>query len=235
MNGIAAVHPPAWRAYVHLYLPLLTTILIFLTVPDPFGHRLPILLAGIPTYFLGSFVYPSNRPAPSPAQLVRFTRKGHLYRAGVLFTYGRILGSPFNPLFFVGDLALNYGAGYVIGERGVGEPQRRSEFAVHALWALGSGIAMNSVPPRWGMLRNLVGTVDRTLWRAAWLALFDDIVGILAYPDLETRKGKAVVVCVQGAVILVVVCFTRYRLALGGAQGMRQHAKEQVEADQVPT
>ncbi|KAF2643768.1 hypothetical protein P280DRAFT_466503 [Massarina eburnea CBS 473.64] len=212
-----ATQPPAWRAYVHLYLPILSIIFILCTIDNPFAHRLPLLLSGFPTYVLGSLVYPSSRPAPTPEQCIRFTRKNHLYRALVLFTYGRIMGSPFRLNYYAFDLLLSYVAGELIGERNVGNP-RRSEFFVHVLWACGSGLMFTLVPPSWSMLWFLVGLIDRTVWRASWLALVDDIIGVLAYPPLGTQKGKAAVILVQSAVIAVTVLYACFSFAMAREQ-----------------
>ena len=206
------VQPPAWRAFVHLYAPFLTSALLVLFVPNPLQSVLFIAICAIPTYLIGSFVYPTNRPAPPPDQLIRFTRRSALYRICVLFTYGRLYGTPFKLGFFIADVLLNYAAGAVIGERTAGAPQRTSEFLVHALWTVMSGLLLAFVIPSSGMLFTLAVTVDRTLWRAMYLALVDDLVGILMYPNLQTKKGKAMVMLVQAVLITAVVLLVRIRM-----------------------
>ncbi|KAF1948449.1 hypothetical protein CC80DRAFT_498219 [Byssothecium circinans] len=205
--------PPAWRAYIHLYLPLLTSILLILFVANPFAHRLPIAASAIPTYLIGSLVYPANRP-PTSEQSIRFTRKHDLYRAAVLFTYGRILGTPFNLGFYLMDFVMSYMTGAVIGERDVGQPQRRSEFFVHVLWTIGSGMLFMIIPPTTGILWSMAGAADRAIWRAAYLALVDDVVRVLAYPDVRNRKAKGIVVLVQAAMIALLVFWVRFRIAM---------------------
>ncbi|KAF2708602.1 hypothetical protein K504DRAFT_467852 [Pleomassaria siparia CBS 279.74] len=208
--------PSAWRAYVHLYLPMLTSLLLILTPIDPFANQFLVAACAIPTYVLGSVVYSTNGADPSPAQVIRFTRKKDLYRVALLFTYGRIHGTPFNARYFLSDLFLNYMLGWwIIGEREVGEPQRRSEFAVHVLWVLASGVVFHYIIPRsWTTLWVLTGSVDRAMWRAAYLALVDDVIGMLAYPNLETKKRRACVILVQAVMIFLTVGWVKLRIAM---------------------
>jgi hypothetical protein len=203
--------PLEWRAYAHLYLPIVTIILLIVSVSNPFDHPLAIAASAIPTYLLGSLIYPKNRPAFTPEQMVRFTRKDDKYRAGVMLTYGRLFGTPFNLVFYMVDLMASYAIGQVIGEREAAPVQRRSEFFVHALWAAANHVLMLTIPSSWETLWLLVGMVDRTLFRAMYLALVDDVVRVLGYPRLRTWKDKMVVMLVQAAVITVPVMLLHAR------------------------
>ncbi|KAF2818799.1 hypothetical protein CC86DRAFT_375641 [Ophiobolus disseminans] len=213
----APVVPPRTREkYVHLYMPLITAALILKTgqiiskLANPNNERpqdilLFTALSALPTYYVGSYTYPTDLPAATPEECVRFTRKHDAYRALVLATYGRLFGTPFNLQFLIADFVLSYVAGFVIGERPVGTQQRRSEFLAALLWVLGSHVVGLYVPPSMPTLWFLATAVDRTLWRAAYLALVDDVVSTLSRPDVRTWRGKATVVAAQAMTISALV------------------------------
>ena len=121
-----------------------------------------------------------------------------MYRAVILFTYRWIFGTPFNLAFFVADFMLSYGLGYVVGERPAGTKPCRSEFVAHLPWFLGSGIVMQFAP---SFLTWLAVVADRCIWRATYIALVDDIVGVMGRPHLNTWQGKLRLVLVQSVVI----------------------------------
>jgi hypothetical protein len=162
-------------------------------------------LLAIPTNWLASFFYPTDRPEPTPEEAVRFSRKGDMYRAAVLFTYRWIFGTPFSLPFFIADFMLSYGVGSLVGERPAGTKPRRSEFAAHLPWLLGNWIIMQFAP---SFLTWFAVVADQCIWRATYTALVDDIVGVMGRPDLSTWKGKLRLVLVQSLVIV----FTCYLL-----------------------
>jgi hypothetical protein len=97
--------------------------------------------------------------------------------------------------------------GVVIGERPAGARQRRSDFFVALLWLVGSGILCRTVPSSMGILLFLTGAFDRTVWRAAYVALVDDIVGVLSRPNVQTLSGKITLVLLQSITITSLVYF----------------------------
>lgn len=157
-----------------------------------------LLLSAIPTNWFAALFYPADRPEPTPQEAIRFSRKSDIYRAAILFTYRWLYGTPFNLQFFVADLAFSYGLGATIGERAVGTKPRRSEFAAHLLWVAGSSVLMMYAP---AFLSFWVTLVDRAIWRAAYIALVDDVVGILTRPNVKSWQGKVRLVLVQALVI----------------------------------
>lgn len=209
---------PARQRYVHLYMPLIMVVLILTNTPiitqlitakGPFTSppRVFVPLSAIPTYLIGSLFYPANRPDPTPEEAIRFTRRSFIYRALVLATYGRLFGTPFNVYFHIVDLLASYVIGEAIGERPVGTKQRRSEFFVALLWLAGSWLLWSAVPPSMETLTFLVIVVDRAVWRAAYLALVDDVIGVLSWPDVKSLRGKIVLVSVQAFTISALVTF----------------------------
>lgn len=158
-----------------------------------------IFLSAIPTNWLGSFFYPTDRAEPTPEQAVRFSRKKDIYRAAILFTYRWLYGTPFNIQFFFADFMMSYGVGALIGERPAGTRQRRSEFGVALLWVAGSAVLMQFAPP---MLSFWITVADRAIWRSAYIALVDDVVGVLAKPNMKTWKGKVTLVLTQACTIV---------------------------------
>lgn len=160
---------------------------------------MPVAVAALPTYLLGSLAYPTNRPPPTPEESIRWSRKSDLYRIIVLFTYGRVFGTPFNAMYFFGDLVFSNMADALVGERPAGTKQRKSEFFIAALWVLASGVLWQLAPSSLGFY---MGMVDRTLWRTAYVALVDDVIGILTRPNVKTFMGKLVLVIAQ-AVLMV--------------------------------
>lgn len=107
-----------------------------MTLGSPFeateANLLCVVLSAIPTSRLGSFVYPNDRPKPTPEQAVRFSRKSDIYRAAILFTSRWLFGTPFNLMFFIGFL-MSYTVRSLIGERPGGTKQRRSAFGASLL------------------------------------------------------------------------------------------------------
>jgi len=201
--------PPAWRAYVHLYLPVVTSVAFTLIMANPFAHRAVLLASAIPTYLLGSLVY-RGKSTQSGLPPVRFTRQSHFYRAAVLFTYGRLFGTRFNLLYFIVDLAANYGISAIIGEQDTGGMLRRSGFLVHSLLTAASTLLCGFVPQSWGLLWTFVYALDRTMYRATYLALVDDLIRVLANPDLSTWRGKALVISLQAIFIAVSVMWIHF-------------------------
>jgi len=66
---------------------------------------------------------------------------------------------------------------------------------------------MVAVPPNMSTLSFLLVAIDRTLWRAGWLALVDDVVAVLSRPDVRTLRGKVTLVLVQAFTITGIVWF----------------------------
>jgi hypothetical protein len=189
---------------VHLYFPVLTNIFLTLFVADPFSHRAFLLASALPTHYLASLVH---RPRPRP--LERFTRRSGFHRAAVLFTYGRIHGTPFTLLNYALDIVANYGIGGIL-DLPEGAPPRRSEFFVHALVTVASTLVFRFTPPSWGLAWTVMGGIDRTMYRAAYLALVDDVVRVLAYPEVGSKKEVAVVVGVQAVLIAISVMWVHF-------------------------
>lgn len=218
---------PAWRKYVHLYAPFITSAFVILYAPSvaqSLGLELNelilfIALTGIPTYLIGSTVYPKDRPGPTPGQSVRFTRKNGLYRAVVIATYGRIFGTPFNLWFYIVDVALSFVADGLVGERPAGTEQRRSEFFVALAWIVGNHLVLRIIPPNTPVLGFFLSAIDRTLFRTAYVALVDDIIGVLTRPNVATFWGKLNLVLIQA---FTIVCIAYW--VLGFLKRMRQAA-----------
>jgi hypothetical protein len=242
---------PASRKYAHLYMPLITILLLMsnsgrvtnLTNPNKDHPIYPMILtmfSAIPTYLASSTLYPANPPRPTPAQAIRFTRKHDAYRALVLAAYGRLYGTPFNMRFLIADFMLSYAVGEAIGERPAGTPQRRSEFLVALVWVLAS-FMLETFVPVFMVLFGVPGLedvvywlviADRTIWRAAWLALVDDVVGSLVWPDVRRFRGRVGVVVAQSVmitgIVFIVLLFVRrtiegeeleMEMAMGGVVG----------------
>ena len=217
----------AWRRYAHLYAPLIASpFAVFLSPAiaqatgfTTGGNSLPLVVSfAIPTYLVASSFYPSNRPEPTPKQSIRFTRKNDLYRAGVIATYGRLFGTPPNVIQYLVDILGSYGADQWIGERPVGTRQRRSEFLIALTWILGSWFVRFFVSFDTPMLQQIVPLVDRILNLTAYVALVDDVVGVLTRPNLRTKKGKATLIATQAFTISACV-FLFMRWAKGLAEG----------------
>jgi hypothetical protein len=202
---------PAWRKYIFLYSPLITNIFLLIFTPA-IGQALGLQNGGqtfafvafsaIPTYLIGSLFYPTNRPDPTPDESIRFTRKNDLYRAAVIATYGRLYGTSFNIMFVITDVMFSFVPDNFIGERPVGTEKRRSEFLVALLWVIGSQVVQVLIPISTPVIGLLIGMADRTLWRTAYVALVDDVAGVLTRPNIRTLRGKATLVLVQACVIL---------------------------------
>jgi hypothetical protein len=215
---------PASKKYVHLYMPIITALLIVTnpglfptSVTDrPQKKMLIIALSALPTYYFASQIYPSNRPDLTPEQDVRFTRKHDAYRALVLFTYGRVFGTPFNLQFLIADFILSYVIGYAIGEP---QQKRYSEFAVAMCWTAASAGVMMLLPGNFW-----VTVADRAIWRASWLALVDDVVAVLERPRVGTLGGNIRLVLTQAGTITFLVWF-------GLATLMRWSAKPMSDGD----
>jgi hypothetical protein len=192
----------AWRTAAHLYFPFIT-VALFMTFGSPVD-TIPatvvcIVLSAIPTNWLASFFYPPDRPEPTPQQAIRFSRKSDIYRAAILFTYRWLYGTPFNLQFFIADFLTGYLLSVAIAERPAGTKQRRSEFIVHATLVVINAGLMYILPSGLGFVLMFL---DRMIWRAAYIALVDDVVGVLTRPNLKTWKGKVVLVLTQAFTIL---------------------------------
>lgn len=209
---------PSSKKYAHLYMPIITASLIFtnreiskhILNPRnayPMNAVLLVAASAIPTHYVASKLYEPNRPDSAPEEAIRFTRKHDAYRALVLATYGRLYGTPFNLTFVFADFMMSYAMGALIGERPAGTRQRRSEFLVALLWVAGSAVARQLLPPGMPALDFWTGAFDRTVWRAAYLALVDDVIGILAYPNIRTMRGRITVVLAQAFTITSLVYF----------------------------
>lgn len=192
----------AWRTTAHLYFPFIT-VALFMTFGSPVdtipATVLCIILSAIPTNWLASFFYPPDRPEPTPQQAIRFSRKSDIYRAAILFTYRWLYGTPFNLQFFIADFLTGYLISVAIAERPAGTKQRRSEFIVHATLVLINAALMYIVPSGLGFVLMFL---DRMIWRAAYIALVDDVIGVLARPNVKTWQGKVVLVLTQAFTIL---------------------------------
>lgn len=192
----------AWRTAAHLYIPFIT-VALFMTFGSPVD-TIPatvvcIILSAIPTNWLASFFYPPDRPEPTPQQAIRFSRRSDIYRAAILFTYRWLYGTPFNLQFFIADFLTGYLISVAIAERPAGTKQRRSEFIVHATLVAINAALMTIVPSGLGFVLMFL---DRMIWRAAYIALVDDVIGVLTRPNLKTWKGKVVLVLTQAFTIL---------------------------------
>jgi hypothetical protein len=208
----------AIRKYAHLYMPIITATLVFTNGPillrfagstrdRPMGIMLFVAASAIPTYYIASNIYPANRPGSTLEESVRFSRKHAAYRALVLAMYGRIHGTPFNLQFLIADFICSYIIGFAIGERPIGTEQRRSAFFNALLWLIGSSVLQQLVPPTMPILAFCALVVDRTVWRTAYVALVDDVIGLLAHPDISTPRGKLTLVLVQSFTIMSLVYF----------------------------
>ena len=188
----------AWRTAAHLYFPFITVALLML-LGTPFNDAksnvIYTWLMAIPTNWLASFFYPTDRPEPTPKEAVCFSKKGALYRVVVLFTYRWLSGAPFELTFFT-DFMLSYG---LSASGPAGTKPRRSEFAAHLPWWLGSWIVLRFAPSFWTWLAYVV---ERSIWRETYIALVDDLVGVLGRPNLSTWQGKLRLVLVQAFVIM---------------------------------
>jgi hypothetical protein len=206
---------PARKKYAHLYMPLLTSMLIMIKpalIPNlssnsPQVNILFTFASAIPTFWAASKIYPSNAPPPTPAQAIRFTRKHDAFRALVLFSYGRLYGTPFNLKSLFADFMQSYAIEYAIGENPVGTPQRRSEFAVAVCWVAASHLIQSFFAGLGSSVAFWLQVADRAIWRAAYMALVDDVLGVLVWPDLRTFWGRVRVVLVQGVVIVGCMTF----------------------------
>lgn len=191
-----------WRTAAHLYFPFVT-VALFMAFGSPVdgipNAILCIILSAIPTNWLASFFYPPDRPEPTPQQAIRFSRKSDIYRAAILFTYRWLFGTPFNLQFFIADFLTGYLISVAIAERPAGTKQRRSEFLVHATLVAINAALMYIVPSGLGFVLMFL---DRMIWRAAYIALVDDVIGVLSRPNLKTWQGKVVLVLTQAFTIL---------------------------------
>ncbi|OAL49761.1 hypothetical protein IQ07DRAFT_65038 [Pyrenochaeta sp. DS3sAY3a] len=204
--------------YAHLYFPAITAFLILIngtivaafvnpTNQRPQDTLLLVAASALPTHLAASYFSPVavNGPEAPRREHTRFTRKHDAYRALVLATYGRLFGTPFNPRFFILDFLLSYVAGAAIGERPEGTRQRRSEFFVALLWLAGSSVVTALVPPSMPTLTFWVTVADKMLWQSTYLALVDDVINVLARPNLRTYRGRATVILVQSFTITFLV------------------------------
>lgn len=211
----ATASPPVpsysrWRTAAHLYLPFVT-VALFMTFGSPFdtipANVMCVILSAIPTNWFASFFYPADRPEPTPQQAIRFSRKSDIYRGAILFTYRWLFGTPFNLRFFIADFATGYLISVAIAERPAGTKQRRSEFIVHLTLIAINAVLIQITP---SFLSDMLMLVDRMIWRAAYIALVDDVIGVLSRPNLKTWKGKVVLVLTQAFTIFF-TCFILLR------------------------
>ena len=200
----------AWRTAAHLYFPFIT-VALFMTCGSPVdavpATIVCVILSALPTNWLASLFYPTDRPEPTPQQTIRFSRKSDIYRAAILFTYRWLFGTPFNLRFFIADFLAGYLISIVIAERPAGTKQRRSEFIVHAT-LVAINTALVYIAP--SGLAFVLMLLDRMVWRAAYIALVDDVIGVLTRPNLKTWKGKVVLVLTQ-ALTIVFSCWMLLR------------------------
>jgi len=202
--------PKARDRYAHLYMPLVTAFIILANPPivrqltNPSGRRYDALLcitaASVLTFAIGTYVH---KPDTVPWDGVRSTRRHEAIRAAVIFTYGRWYGTEINLQFLIADWVLSF----VVAQYLIGEPakQRRSEFLVALVWLVGSGVVFRATPGDWEVTYFFTGMVDRILWRTAYIALVDDIVGVLSRPDVGTIRGRATLLLVQAFTITSLV------------------------------
>jgi hypothetical protein len=199
-------------------MPLFTVLLILgntqrisrFTNPSktqPLNPFIPTVLSAIPTYLVASRLY--QPAAPSPSDCVRFTRRHDSYRALVIASYGFVFGLPFNFRSLIADFLLSYVVGFAIGER---TPKRRRESVVALVWCMASLFMaflfmVLDLRPRVPQLEYGLEVAGHAIWQAAWLALVDDILGVLMKPDVSTVRGRVVCVLVQGLVIAGLVFF----------------------------
>jgi hypothetical protein len=209
----------ARKRYVHLYMPLITAILLF-TYGSFIAHvsggssmnspaqltMLRVAASAFPTYYVASHIYPANRPDPTPEEMIRFTRKHSAYRAFVLFT-ACIFSTTFNLRYFIADFALSYLMGAAIGERPVGTRQRRSQFLVALYWIAGSCLITSLTAATIPALLLWVRAGDRMVRKAAYLALVDDVIAILSRPNARTVRGKCTLILVQAFTIMALLWF----------------------------
>lgn len=199
--------PPAWQSFAHLWVPVATILLLVTYLPDPIQVGPLVLFSVVPAHFVASQIYPSNHPPPTPEENVVFTRRHWGYRAAVLFTYGRLYGTPFRLANFIPDIFLDeLLRSYLIPDRGADEPQRRSEFLIAALWTTVTLFLSSLIPATSGLLWTLVMSADRIMWRASYMGLVDDLVKVLGYPNFRTWKGRSLVILVQFTFIYLSVC-----------------------------
>ncbi|KZM23422.1 uncharacterized protein EKO05_0003949 [Ascochyta rabiei] len=231
--------PPApsysrWRTSAHLYLPLVTVFLL-MSLGTPFetpgANFLCVFLSAIPTNWLGAFFYPTDRAEPKPEQAIRFTRKSNICRAAVLVTYRWMFGRSFDLFMLTADFFLSHFIGPLIGERPPGTKERRSEFGVALLWMAGSGMLMQYAP---SALSYWIIVADRTVWRAVYMAFVDDVVGVLARPNLKTWRGKVTLVLTQAFTITFIswmlLSWTRDAMLAAGVDDERKAALAAMEA-----
>ncbi|KAJ4383810.1 hypothetical protein N0V86_000653 [Didymella sp. IMI 355093] len=201
-SSVPAPSYSRWRTAAHLYFPFVT-VAMFQAFGAPFdtvsGNVICVFLSAIPTNWFASLFYPADRPEPTPEQAIRFSRKSDIYRAAILFTYRWFYGTPFNLGFFIADFITGYLISFAIAERPAGTKQRRSEFIVHLTLIFINEMLMRLVP---SFLGNMLLSIDRMIWRAAYIALVDDVIGVLTRPNLKTWKGKVVLVLTQAFIIL---------------------------------
>lgn len=213
---------PFYRAYIHLILPIAILILNRLT-----PHVLLLIPVTIVTYLIGSFIYPKHRLPPSPwlPEARRFSDKWWVYRVAILQGYDIFMSPP--GTLSLSTLLQNTGLTYVTynyfgltGDMNDGRPPRHlwgSVFLKPALRVVASESLMyllsRYVPAIAGFWP--IRFIHSAFWREAMIALVDDVIGGLAYPDVRTKKGKAKVMGLQ---YFVFFC-TTLRLGLRAREG----------------
>ncbi len=200
-----------WHQQICLCLPLITSALnVIYALLTNYINLQFLLVSIIPTFLLSSLMCSTGRVEPSIEESERFTRRNDLYRAGVLFTYGRLYGTPFKLGFYISDLVFSYVADNFVGRQTGSRSRQRSEFLRVLPWVIGSSLAGLIFPFTASAIGLVLGTIDRTLWRTAYIALVDDVIDILTWPDMGTWKGKFCILLSQAITIIIV---TRFAIA----------------------
>lgn len=203
---------PFYRAYIHLILPI--ALCIFNSLATNFILLIPLAFL---TYFIGSFIYPNHRLPPpewSP-EARRFSEKWWPYPVAIVQVYGYIWNLP-SPLS-LSNLVQNVGITYVglnyfgLLNNGDFRPSSRlwgSAFLMPALRAVAYDCLLYLLLRYIPIIGNfwLIRWASGALWRVAVIALVDDVIGGLAYPDVRTKKGKAKVITLQ----FFVFCYVSY-------------------------
>ncbi|PVI00897.1 hypothetical protein DM02DRAFT_655027 [Periconia macrospinosa] len=210
--------PSRWQSLVHLYLPFVSSFLFVLLSPYPqqLFPGSPTFVTAILTNVVASIIYPPNQPPPTPEQTIPFTQRRLIYRAAVAFTFNSAFPSPHSLNFFtVFLLDIFVVSRYLVPDRNVNQPQRRSEFLAAAKWALVTEILARLFPQSSsGWLHYLVYTAEWILLRKAYMGLVDDMINVLSYPNMSTWRGRILVPLLQ-CVLVWLVLTTVVALVLG--------------------
>lgn len=97
---------------------------------------------------------------------------------------------------------------YMLPDIDVDQPQRRSEFFAAAKWMVVTSILARIValmvpqsPGGW--LYYLIVSADWVMFKKTYMGLVDDIINVLAYPNMNTWRGRLLVPLLQFVVIYV--------------------------------